>query len=249
VHQVPHAGCSPWLLTVTRPWVLWQGFLIDNGAPGARDGDQPTLSWVLPPSARWHPLLFGAQPIPRARFCSRARVRSGRRLCRRLHARLRWVLSVGGTRCRDGRYLDGSWTCYRQGASGARTTGHGPVASTHHLPALSLDWTRGVLRLFLAQRARARRSFASFCSELLLRASACFLAISRRAEKCSASAASIFWIRARILALSAHGAPLSLGPAVPKSCWFSSPQEASSSLDLLGEYLASLPYTTACRGA
>ena len=64
----------------------------------------------------------------------------------------------------------------------------------------------GSLRFFSAARAcaaRATRRFARFFSIVFARASASFLVLSRRRAKCSASAASIFWIRASILALKA----------------------------------------------
>lgn len=65
----------------------------------------------------------------------------------------------------------------------------------------------GLLALFfaaaLAWAARATRRFARFFSRVFARASDSFLALSRRRVTNAASAASIFWIRANILALSA----------------------------------------------
>jgi len=82
-----------------------------------------------------------------------------------------------------------------------------PASSSHcsflNFPLAELAWT-----------ARAFRRLARFFSSVLTRAAASDLARSCSMARCAASAASIFWMRANILALYAIA---SLGPLGPRS--------------------------------
>src|SRR6266481_9237731 len=76
------------------------------------------------------------------------------------------------------------------------------VDAGHHSLLLSFFFAEALARAARATR-RISRFFSSIFSRAFARVSDSFLALSRRRVKCTASAASILWIRASILALYA----------------------------------------------